>query len=255
MWTWVLTNHLKLISSSAWCHVIWAKFTKKMMREWQNSSTSKHTNSLTHLAMVILTSIILLLGVFDVCRKFGKYIDSSSVWFPVLSSQLGIPEEAKAVGRVTSCYQHHSHGYKYNLQERKNLLCEDLQLTLIISKQQLGKTLVMVSVICLSRQACGELHRDGVKTKVIALVLCVTTIQNQPWIRRKHTFPEGCRGVWQPDRSIMNGSRVWSPALKMYSRMEQQRVLGFTRWRNINVSVPALLFIDIWWKGIYWFKR
>lgn len=49
------------------------------MREWQNYSTSKHTNSLIHLAVAILTSIILLLGVFDVCRKFGKDIDSSSV--------------------------------------------------------------------------------------------------------------------------------------------------------------------------------
>lgn len=49
------------------------------MGEWQNYSLSKHTNSLAHLVMILLTSIILLLGIFDVCRKFGEDIDSSSV--------------------------------------------------------------------------------------------------------------------------------------------------------------------------------
>lgn len=42
-------------------------------------SSSKYTNCLAHLVMILLTSIILLFGIFDVCRKFGEDINSSSV--------------------------------------------------------------------------------------------------------------------------------------------------------------------------------
>lgn len=49
------------------------------MGEWQNYSTSKHTNFRAHLVTILLTSVVLLLGIFDVCGKFGKDINSSSV--------------------------------------------------------------------------------------------------------------------------------------------------------------------------------
>lgn len=162
-WVW-WTNRLKLIRNSTWYHM--NRVYNKMMGEWQNYSTSKHTNSLAHLVVILLTGIILLLGIFDVCRKFGKYINSSSVWFPVLSSQLGVPEKGEAAWRVTSCYQHRSDDYKYNLQEeRKKGLYQELQLTLsFISKQQLGKSLLIISVsvkagVCVVTQ--GWLHDKG----------------------------------------------------------------------------------------------
>lgn len=50
-----------------------------MMGEGQNYAISKDIDSLAHLVIILLTSIILLFGVFDVCRKFGKDIDPSSV--------------------------------------------------------------------------------------------------------------------------------------------------------------------------------
>lgn len=55
------------------------KVYNRMMGEGQNYAISKDIDSLAHLVIILLTSIILLFGVFDVCRKFGKDIDPSSV--------------------------------------------------------------------------------------------------------------------------------------------------------------------------------
>lgn len=66
----------------------------------RTASYSNYTNSMARLVMILLTGVILLLGIFDVCRKFGEDIDSSSVWFPVLSSQLWVPEKGKAESNV-----------------------------------------------------------------------------------------------------------------------------------------------------------
>lgn len=38
-----------------------------------------------------LTSIVLLLGVFDVGRELGEDVDACCVGFPVLRSQSGVP--------------------------------------------------------------------------------------------------------------------------------------------------------------------
>lgn len=157
--------------SAAVPDVIWTKFTIKWWENGKNLpllSTQTHW-SLVHLAVVILTSIILLLGVFDVCRKFGKDIDSSSVWLPVLGSQFGVPEQAKQWGEkhlVTSITVMATNTI-YKKREKPAVW------RTVINTHYLNTTPWQdpVNGICLSRQACGELPRDGVKTKAIALVL------------------------------------------------------------------------------------
>lgn len=98
--------------------------------------------------MILLTSIVLLLGIFDVSRKFGEDINSSSVWFPVLSSQLGIPDRRNTLLPAASWWlQILLTRRKKRKRKKKKALYKELQLTLsFISKQQLGKILFIVSV-------------------------------------------------------------------------------------------------------------